>query len=347
MHIDRDSLEARANAFSVPRYGVRVTDRALRDWVEDGLVPGPTGRGRGKKRGKAQDWTPLAYRRVLQTCRLIQRGVTRRSAQIVTLWLGGADFPHERVRDALVREYVRLRKKGQRSLPVGWDAYADPVPKTPRQRQAVERALGLESLVTGVAPNGAAMDTLLSLVAGGLSGEPTRLDPMQASEVILAPLGLGDMAMKDDFVRFTANDDIRIEEAMAGLIANPEEMARPERATEEMIAHASDELLRNVRDFVRALPWMFAAMATIAALIIPEITADTFRAAVNGPSTLDDTERRLALFGLFLHRAVLKGDEGRGMGAAARVGVPELRRQGIANLYTQAKEQIEAQKSDT
>ncbi len=343
--MDREMLLQRVNAFSIPHYRARVTDRMLRDWVEKSLVPGPTGRGRGKKQGKAQDWPLLAYRRVLQLCRLKQRGVTRRSAQIVTLWLGGADFPHERLRDALVSEYARLRKKAQRSIPIGWDTATNPVPRTPRKRQAVERVLGPKSPYGAL--DSAAMDALVALMAGGLSGEPQRLDPTQATKVMLAPLGLGDMTMTDDFVRFTANDDIRIEDAMAGLIANPEEMEQPERAAEEMIAHASEELLRNVRDYVRVWPWMVAAMATIVALLIPEITADTFRIATNGPGPLDDTERRLALFGLFLRRAVLKGDEGRGMGEAARVVVPELRRQGIANLYAQAKEQIEAQNGDT
>lgn len=345
MYLDKDTVLRRANAFGVPRQWTPITDRALRDWVEEGLVPGPTGRGRGRKQGKAQDWPPLAYRRVLQLSRLKQQGVTRHSAQIVTLWLSGAYFPHERLHDAIVSEYARLRKKAWRSIPIGWDATVNPVPRTPRKRQAVERVLGLESLHAAL--DSAAMDALVALVAGGLSGEPPRLDPAQTSEVMLAPLGLSDMTMKDEFVRFAANDENPIGDAIAGLLANPEEMERPGQAAEEMIAHANEELLRNVRDYTGVWPWIVSSMTPILALAIPEITADTFRAVLSGTGPLNDLERRLTLFGYFLRQAALKDDKGRGMGEAARVAIPMVRHQGVANLYAQVKEQIEEQKDDT
>lgn len=344
MHLDKDTLLQRANAFGMPRQWAHITDRALLDWVEEGLVPGPTGRGRGKKQGKAQDWPLLAYRRILQLCRLKQRGVIRHSAQIVTLWLSGADFPHERLRDAIVSEYARLRKRAWRSIPIGWDATTNPVPRTPRKRQAVARVLGPESLHGAL--DSAAMDALVALMAGGLSGEPTRLDPAQASEIILATLGISAMTMKDEFVRFAANDDTPIGDAIAGLLANPEEMERPERAAEEMIAYASEELLCNVRDYACVWPWIVSSMTPILALAIPEMAADTFRVVLGMTGPMNDLERRLTLFGYFLRQAVLTGDEGRGIGNVARLGVPKLRGHGIADLYAEVKEQIEAQKRD-
>jgi hypothetical protein len=97
--------------------GFRLSPRGLRDFVDEGFVPGPVRGPQDGSRAPNWQWSTASYRRALQTCRLKARG-TKRSAQIrVLLWLRGREPFSEKIRGDLLDEFKRLRKRVIKRMP--------------------------------------------------------------------------------------------------------------------------------------------------------------------------------------------------------------------------------------
>ncbi len=100
-----EELLRRANAWSASKGLAPLTRATLLAWRRAGLVPPPRFQSLGRGRGSAQLWCALAYRRVLQVCRLRGQGVNAHSWQRLSLWLAGADIDLAQVRLDLARAY--------------------------------------------------------------------------------------------------------------------------------------------------------------------------------------------------------------------------------------------------
>jgi hypothetical protein len=96
----------RANRWAAQHGYPPVTLATLRELCKDRIVEGPRRRGRGQRRGAAQDWSASDYRRLLRVIALRARGIRRRVDQRVYLFAMRVDLPIEDVRAAL-REFYR------------------------------------------------------------------------------------------------------------------------------------------------------------------------------------------------------------------------------------------------
>jgi hypothetical protein len=118
------------------RYRVRVSERRVRDWIDEELMPGPIAMGRRREWG-----TPAQYRHALEICRHIAQGADRYSDIRFRQWLAGRDVPFDLLRKAVASEFERLRKNLLRPL------QHDPGPselgdEKPRRLKAVRRRIG-------------------------------------------------------------------------------------------------------------------------------------------------------------------------------------------------------------
>lgn len=113
--MDRDSLIERANRWTVPRYGLAVSDRQLRDWVDEELVEPPHRVTNQGQRAAAYDWSPESYLEVLKVARARRDGLNTFDMLRVHLWLKGRKRVTSAVRQSMVSEHRRLQKALYRS----------------------------------------------------------------------------------------------------------------------------------------------------------------------------------------------------------------------------------------
>ncbi|WP_162800619.1 hypothetical protein [Acidibrevibacterium fodinaquatile] len=113
--MNRDELLDRANRWSQPRYGLRVTPRQLADWVHEALVPGPARLKGTGTRVPQWEWSAKSYARVLRLCRAKglgkKYGAMTFDALRIVIWLQNADPISRDVRAAMGREYRRLIRR--------------------------------------------------------------------------------------------------------------------------------------------------------------------------------------------------------------------------------------------
>jgi hypothetical protein len=97
------SAEARSRA------SPRVTDRMLRDWIDEDLFPGPKEKGLGQGLGSEWRYSPAALRAALEVVRLKASSPERRNKVLrIRLWLLGFDVPMVRIVKDLKSEFRRL-----------------------------------------------------------------------------------------------------------------------------------------------------------------------------------------------------------------------------------------------
>lgn len=109
--MDRKSLIDRANRWTIPRYGIRVTARMLRDWVDEELVPRPHRIASWGQRAAVYEWPVASYRKVLKIARLKKRGLTTFDQLRITLWLDGNDPVTARIRESMIHEYRSIQNR--------------------------------------------------------------------------------------------------------------------------------------------------------------------------------------------------------------------------------------------
>ncbi|WP_439575953.1 hypothetical protein [Phreatobacter sp.] len=90
--------------------GPPVSERTIRDWVDEGLLPRAEARGRG--RGRSPDWVypDAAADRLVAIIRIRRFGRHRTDSLRLQLWSRGHDFPIHEIMDALQREFERFVK---------------------------------------------------------------------------------------------------------------------------------------------------------------------------------------------------------------------------------------------
>lgn len=104
----REELLERANRWSAPRYGVRITRRTLEDWVHECLLPGPTQQPHPGQRAANWQWSVKSYRRLLQVCRFKKRGIASFDRMRIQLWLNSKEPITTVVRRSMRAEYRLL-----------------------------------------------------------------------------------------------------------------------------------------------------------------------------------------------------------------------------------------------
>jgi hypothetical protein len=241
-------LLARGNAFVEAGYRMTVTMRMLRDWVEEGLVPGPKAVGRRRGVNPHWQWSLESYRRLLRLCRLKQAGIHRFSAMRLELWFRGADFDVDTLRDALGKEWHRLKQKLVRAIPAGWDPRVGQA-LSPRSQRAMLKAFGTkESALVDYGP-----ETLLPLAGSLLFERDSGSHWYDALAAVCDQLGLSEI------VPFVASrlEDLSGMGGLPGMLSVIEEdiAPPPDNACEEntWIQAADKALFENARMLLKLL----------------------------------------------------------------------------------------------
>lgn len=94
-----------------------ATTAFVRSLIKNKIINGPAHEGsKSKGAGVRSRFNPRDYRDLLEVIRLKSRGVKRRNAWILHLWLRGHDYPMSRVRTALVAEALRVADQAVREI---------------------------------------------------------------------------------------------------------------------------------------------------------------------------------------------------------------------------------------
>lgn len=96
---------SRANQWAEKQGFKPVSEASLLEWRKEGLVPPPSPHGLGRGMGKAEDWSWLAYRRVLKIIRMRSRGIIHRRDQRLILWFEGNHLSLDLIREDLERTW--------------------------------------------------------------------------------------------------------------------------------------------------------------------------------------------------------------------------------------------------
>ena len=328
--MDRKAFLQRLQPRARERYGVEVTDRMVKDWIDERLLANPIPLGRRR------EWGCLHYRRALQICRLRAEGAERHTDLRFRLWMRGADIAFSRprraqfkdVRESIVEEFDRRRKQLLQGMPVDagpplkeGDDIRRPRPDT------ILRHVGAAS--PEILPPGFAYlpKELLAFYDASIFGAPTKVFDEAMSRAFDA---FGLSALTQCFVGagMTPQDTVGLASVMLGMGADPSLI--PDTAI-HTIEHADERTFLNARAIVRLLPWVFGNLGDIISAVSPDLRP--LGQALNAPFA------RVAIaavgevnpWGLMIFVAVLCAidgapDKGRQMGAFARNVFPLLRR---------------------
>ncbi len=302
--MDKKRLLDRVNIFAGQRYGIRVTPRRLRDWVEEKLVPGPK-KPRGRQRGQTpdRDWPLLSYRRVLQICRLKKNGAKRLNEIRITLWMNGADLPFEQVQEALYSEFQRARKLARRPVTCTWDPRENSS-LSPNSQAALLRQMGTPSpalLPDGYSVPGEMMVGAYGALRYGVDNNALRV----LMTDLLRHVGLSEW-VPQSFDKDTQPHELQL----LGLAGSPDEI---DDAAEESIKNADAETFAAVRDWIRVFPWLVQnAFAMLSAM--SSENSDQLE-ALKGPlaqvwAAVRTGPWKVAWFTMWLHFAHQQGDKG-------------------------------------
>ena len=114
-------LNAEARSLSSPT----ITERMLRDWIVEDLIPGPTEKGLGRGLGSERRYSPGALAAGLEVVRLKASGTRRNVALRVRLWLLDFTVPTDRITEDISSEYDRLLRRGFFRNPLRYDAHSN------------------------------------------------------------------------------------------------------------------------------------------------------------------------------------------------------------------------------
>lgn len=241
----RDELLQRINRRAKLRYGFQVTWRALRDWVDEELMPGPTPRGRRRGKGVYWDWPWSSCVRALQICCLKSRGVNTFASIRLHLWFGGIEMPIWRVRKSLEEEMRRFRKRAFRSV----SSTYDPRMKTgvsKREAHTVAKQLGELSPAFAASGVRYAAEDLVITYGATRFGEPQnrRADGTKAPFRDVVPRAMRQLGIPTHRQEAV----LQAEMSFSGLLGDPGEI---EGSAEDTISRASKSALLQARLKIR------------------------------------------------------------------------------------------------
>lgn len=333
-------LLTRANNYLRARSRPELTGPTLRKWVRAGLVPPPTRRGRGQGRGAAQDWSALAYRRVLQAAAVRDMGMVRHDEQRLALWLGGGAYSLGSIRSDLATVYARqIAEANRQARTERWGSQSAGM-----TLKALHLALaGLDirpDLATVITPFAGALRAVGIDVSGVLTSDRLeRLAGVLAWRLLVTGEEAGRWTLRDigsgapPIVGDVLSSEGETLEAMTGLLASPEEFDNPLLLA---VANASDEMLTNLRDWVSTLDEFADGFLAFAAAVVrddPTVlsTFEPLQPLVIGflndlrPRIRSSTpSTKLTALALFLRLSVKRGDEAAAFGVAGRVHLGRL-----------------------
>ena len=217
-----EELIARVNA-RVPRgYGITFTQPALENWVREGVVLGPVGRGLGQGKGVDWQWSEQSLRQAVRVCWLKAQQVNRFEALRAELWLRGLlEIPlHHRQKD-FTSEFRRSRRRSLRPRP-------DKSSIAPQLGQLLRRLR--DFMICG--ETNAPVYELTSIIALAVGLESTPSTRRELSTLICGVI-----------------DQVLVEPSDALELHN-------DHSAESMIAEATQQQWEYARAFVQQTPWM-------------------------------------------------------------------------------------------
>jgi hypothetical protein len=137
--MNKTQLVERACELTLLKYGQNFTESLFDDLIENGLIPKGIRLGNDGKH-PIYDFGHASYRRALQIVRFQSRGIIRRDAIRVGLFLAGYSEPIFDVREALCHEYVAYGKSISHQIRSGYADNRKTVP--PRHKQSFLRQGG-------------------------------------------------------------------------------------------------------------------------------------------------------------------------------------------------------------
>jgi hypothetical protein len=280
---------------------LKVTDRMLRDWIDEGLFLGPKEKGLGQGLGSAWRYSPAALKAALEVVRLKALDPQRRNAVLrIRLWLLGFDIPINRIAEDLESEFSRLLGRRIFRNPLRFDADSGDH-LSEREKEAERRRAGPLDPTFVDAGWELSTDDLLGVAWESVS-DPTKASQFLKSLDALVSLYLSEQGQAI-FAVFLSSLEPYVD--VAGLFGAPDEI---EKSGLEALASINEgDLTKGRRLYQFAL-----AMADCAArgseFFPPDVAPASGEALSKIARTLRDSDEwcvaGLAICSVAAHRAV-------------------------------------------
>jgi hypothetical protein len=332
----KDILLERANHWADKHGYGSVTVDSLLKWRKEGFIPKPKPVGRGWGKGKAEEWSCVAYRRILEILRFKAKGITHRRDQRLILWLAGNDIRMDLIRGDLVKIWETSIKRVGREI--GADLWGiAPASEIPRKaKKKISKLFPTPSLESLLKPFG--LNRLSLTLIGQLesTSETLEADEMLKglvyafinpdykgvqTKVIEKFNGLTDNTPEKDVAQKELIVDIGV---LSGMVSNPEEFYNPILAALEK---APDPLLLNIRDFIIVWNGLWLAVWKLSKSALeydPKAFLGHFGFMLKplighvlnmlmDMQLIQTPSDKLFIFGFLLRRAVIMGNEANGL----------------------------------
>jgi hypothetical protein len=299
----KETLLEVLNAEARSRASPPISDRILRDWIQEKLVPKPRGKGLGQGLGSEPlRYSPAALKAALEVVRLKAARPERKYAVLrIRLWLLGFDVPINQIAEDLESEFRWLLRRHFFRNPFRYDAKSSPKYISEREKERERRIAGPLDPTFVDAGLELPRDDLLRVIWEAVS------DPVGSSQFLklldqLVPPFLSERG-KSVFEPFLRGVEPYVDSA--GLFGNPDEIG--ESGLEALAAINHGDLIKGRRLYQFAL-----AMADCAAwgseFFPPNIPPALGAALSKIARTLNDSDEwciaNLAVCSIAAHRAM-------------------------------------------
>jgi hypothetical protein len=219
------------------------------DWIEEGLIDGPTAKGRKRGANPLWEYASGTVDRALTILKLKADGVTRFSALRLQLWLRGHELPSPRIKEDLHEEFERLLKKHFSRRMWSYDAN-DPNPDSPEKIERHKHKLQAVDPTLDAAGLRPSDDGLLALGSKLFWGPDRKTDSF---EVLTSELSQK-LGIPSDIIEMLFADLNPYISCVAGLFGNPDEI---EKSGLSELSDLNHEDLINGRTFYQASLGLF------------------------------------------------------------------------------------------
>jgi len=258
--MNKKALLERVKKRSYKRYRFRVERRMLSDWVNEDLVPQAVALGRTSECPRQNwDWNAGHYRRILQICRIMGGGITRKTGVYIELWLRGIEIPFDLLPKSFSEEFKRLRQKRLKPVNSNFDLATENM--TTKRKKALANQMGELSPELNIELSNEEKIKMLQ----GVAAEDAKIDVTFYAPKLIDNMGLGEV--KQPYLAMFGG---LLNTVALGLFTDPDYEKNKNNSAQTVIGNSDKAAFESARQLFWIFQWALSHMAPLIKQLAPE-----------------------------------------------------------------------------